>query len=129
MKRCFLIHLLAIVVISFIVVVGCSKDDNSNPASANNHPPVIRSVTANPNPADHDISGNFFITTLSCVATDPDGDSLSYHWTCAFGGFYDRIVIGQTVECHCRTVGDYWVSVTVNDGKEIDVDSVKVFVI
>lgn len=131
MKESSFIRFLALVVISGMVAVGCAKDeDNGNPASANNHTPVIRSVTANPNVIS---AGSFSSSWLSCVATDPDGDSLSYHWSCAFGHFIQQGLgvdpnIGQVVEWGDASAGDYWINVTVNDGKDIDVDSVKVTV-
>jgi hypothetical protein len=105
---------------------GCSNDDNGSPASANNHGPVIRSVTANPNPVDRAVYGGP-ATMLSCVATDSDDDSLSYHWAAPSGVFPDG-VIGQAVEWYSNTAGDFWVNVTVNDGKDIDVDSIMVTV-
>ena len=47
-----------------------------------NHPPIISSLTANPSSVDINQT-----TTITCIASDPDGDPLTYHWTKNAGSF------------------------------------------
>jgi hypothetical protein len=75
-----------------------------------NQRPVITSVTAEP---EKIIPGE--TSTITCVATDADGDTLSYAWS-ATGGTVSgegRIVTWQAPEFD----GEFVVSVTVDDGK------------
>ena len=69
-KSCALIMMIVIVMIA---AVGCGDDDkNVNP---DNNPPVIVSVTANPDTIFANQS-----TTVAVVANDPDGDDLHCSW-------------------------------------------------
>lgn len=104
--------------------LGCSEDNSStSPSSGDNNPPVIRSVTATPTSVRAQQSSS----TLSCVATDLDGDSLSYRWNCDSAYLSDNYTgTEETVRMGYFAEGDNWVRVTVSDGREIDVDSVKV---
>ena len=78
-----------------------------------NNPPQIVSVSADPvNLAPGEIS------TLTCVASDPDGDTLTYSWR--YSGPCEAAILetGSTVDWTVAgALGTYTVTVTVNDGK------------
>lgn len=87
-----------------------------------NHEPVITSLAAIPRKIDLGARSN-----LSCVANDPDGDSLSYFWQTVSGSIQDS---GSTAVWTAPTVpGNYWVSCEVQDGRGgIDKDSIAIMV-
>jgi hypothetical protein len=78
-----------------------------------NNAPQITSLSADPAMVDPEAD-----TTITCVATDADGDTLTYAWSYsgpAVGGISGT---GSTVEWTVpETEGTYTVSVTVSDGK------------
>jgi hypothetical protein len=108
--------------------MGCS-DDSGSPTSGGNNPPVIRSVTATPNmvearSADWEDAEH---SSLTCVATDQDGDSLTYFWYCPTASILEGYNnTEQITRMYNFDQGENWIRVTVSDGMEIDVDSVKV---
>lgn len=87
-----------------------------------NHPPVIESVTASPNPVEPGAQ-----TTISCTATDADGDALTYEWESVDEDttYTDPSFIWQAPE----TEGDYPFYLTVSDGQEEDYDSSLVVIV
>jgi len=118
----FSLSLFALLFTSLMLVSGCSKDD-SNPAAPQNNAPVIQSVTANPNSVNINQT-----TTLSCTATDPDNNSLTYTWSSANGGFPGG-TNGTNVQWQApATAGNYIVTVTVSDGDLTDLGTVTVVV-
>ncbi len=95
-----------------IILISCSED---NTTESTNSAPSIQSVSATP-PA---ISMNE-TTTVSCVATDTDGDNLSYIWS-ANGGTFPSGATSLSVTWKApMTNGNYEVEVTVSDGKDTD---------
>ena len=75
-----------------------------------NIPPTITSVTPNPESLMPGESG-----TVGCIASDADGDTLTYEWTATGGTFSGT---GNSVTWTApATEGVYTVSVTVSDGK------------
>lgn len=81
-----------------------------------NYPPEILGVTASPNPVE---PGNQ--TTITCTATDVDGDALTYEWESVDE---DTTYTGQSfIWTAPDTEGDYRFYVTVSDGQEEDYDS------
>ena len=55
------------------------------------------------------------VSTIECVASDPDGDELSYLWSATQGSISGQ---GSTVTWTApNTCGDYTVAVTVEDGR------------
>ena len=77
--------------------------------SANN-PPQITSLDATPPSVG--VGGS---STIACVATDPDNDTLTYDWTATKGSFSGS---GDTVTWMApNEEGTYTVRVTVSDGK------------
>jgi len=114
----------SILLISVIALaLGCSKgSDNTSPTEAQNHAPVIQSLDASPNELPHSKW-----TTVTCVATDPDRDSLTYTW-----GAHEGELSGSGTDVEWRAPeeqGSYWVRVTVNDGVAISSDSVRIAVL
>jgi len=76
-----------------------------------NNPPQVSEIKI---PA-----GDIFISSVidvEAVASDPDGDSLSYAWTCDEGTFADEDA-KDTQWTAPDMAGDYTVTVTVTDGK------------
>lgn len=72
-------------------------------------PPVIASLTATP--------GTINIrqaSTLTCVASDPDGDELSYAW---HGAGVFQMPVGPQTQWSIAAAGDYTLSCTVDDGR------------
>jgi hypothetical protein len=59
--------------LAMAICLNCEKDDNV--IDPGNQPPVITSLTADP---DTFYMGNS--TTVTVIANDPDGDSLNYDW-------------------------------------------------
>jgi hypothetical protein len=96
--------------------MGCT--DNSNSIGNSNNPPKIRSITANPSKVT-----TSQWTTLTCVATDLDSDSLTYIWTSAHGVFSNSI--GSTVRWQAPDLpGIYSCKVLVSDKIDITKDSI-----
>ncbi|MBT7616942.1 MAG: hypothetical protein HN590_06630, partial [Calditrichaeota bacterium] len=68
-----------------IVIIGCGDDGDSPAAPDENNAPVMEGVTAE---NDTVFSGDR--TTLTCTASDEDGDDLTYLWTAPAGTFPDQ---------------------------------------
>ncbi|MGB2869214.1 MAG: LamG-like jellyroll fold domain-containing protein [Bacteroidota bacterium] len=83
-----------------------------------NHPPVIRKIHAEPGKTGLGLS-----SSLSCVADDPDSNTLSYDWSAASG-----IIIGSGATVSWTSpmnAGNYYVVCRVADGHGLSVvDSV-----
>ena len=125
-------YLITIIIVLSISMIGCESSDDDSPTGVNgNSAPVIQSVTANPNTIVK--GGGYAYTTLTCVATDADGDSLNYSWTSSVGRFLDGVTIGQSVKWYTygsnTDVGNYFISVIASDGKAVARDSVSVQIV
>jgi hypothetical protein len=84
-----------------------------------NRPPVIRGLIANPTEVVYGGS-----STLTCTATDDDNDNLTYTWTPHSGTIQGS---GSSVQWEAPNVtGVFWISVSVTDGFDSDIDSVQV---
>ena len=103
---------LVLIVIVMITTSACCK--------AENEPPAITSLTASPASVGPGES-----STIVCVASDPDDDTLTYSWT-ATGGTISGV--GSTVTWIAPSVaGTFTISVTVDDGEgETDTGTVAV---
>lgn len=76
-----------------------------------NHPPVISSLTASPAALQFAST-----TTLTVVASDPDGDTLQYKWSDANAGTISGV--GNKVSWTSPSKnGNFPITVTVSDGK------------
>lgn len=102
MKRSRWTALVKLFLIAMIVVtagVACGKA---------NQDPTITSLSADPATV---VAGG--TSTITCVASDPDGDTLSYTWTCSGG---DISGTGATVTfLSLNVAGNYTISVVVSD--------------
>lgn len=87
-----------------------------------NHDPVITGMEAAPRKIDLGLS-----SSLTCWASDEDGDSLSYLWESNFGTIVDS---GSTAVWTAPNVeGNYYIRCTVNDSRNgIYTDSIGVVV-
>jgi hypothetical protein len=76
-----------------------------------NHPPVISSLKADPSSLQFSSSA-----TLTCIASDPDGDPLQYKWEAKDGALSGT---GNAVSwvSPAAKAADYSIFVTVSDGK------------
>ena len=87
-------------IIAVVVVLSMAGGGNA---------PVITSVT--PDPATVGLGGT---SNISCVATDPDGDTLSYAWDAQSGTITGS---GDTITWQAPgAAGTYAINVTVDDG-------------
>ncbi len=81
-----------------------------------NQPPVILSVTASPNPVEPGAN-----STISCTASDADGDQLSFEW---YSVVEDTTYTSQTFLWEAPAIeGNYSFYLTVSDGQDEDYDS------
>ena len=90
-----------------LLLIGCSDDDPGNGSSQ--HRPVIQRLVASPPTVPR---GGF--CQFSALASDPDGDSLSYAWTVEAGTLDDDdlVRVGWTAP---SVAGVYEVRVVVSD--------------
>jgi len=92
---------LIILVVAALLIGGCT------PA---NQPPLISSLT--PGKGQVSLSDNCQVT---CVASDPDGDQLSYSWSADGGSISgEEPVVTWTAPA---APGDYTIAVKVTDGR------------
>lgn len=90
---------------------GTDTDSVSIEVAVGNNPPNITSVT----PGDVSVSPGGS-TTVTCTATDPDGDPLTYTWSAPDGGAISGT--GSSVTWQAPAAEDtYGIEVTVSDGK------------
>ena len=77
-----------------------------------NHPPAISDLSADP--ASVDINQT---TTITCTASDPDGDTLTYYWT-KTGGTFEGSTTSSSITWRApSTEGNYTVECEVSDGE------------
>ncbi len=103
MNRGVLITLLLAVILCAMPFASCKK-------IGPNHPPVIVSISG---PDSVGVNNSL---TITCIATDPDGDQLDYTWTCTNGRLSSSV--GQSVTWDAPSAsGTAIVSATVRDGR------------
>ncbi|MCK4856493.1 MAG: hypothetical protein KAT58_00830 [candidate division Zixibacteria bacterium] len=110
-----------------VISFSCSQDDNGT--NSQNHPPVITSLTADP---DTFYAEQF--TTITVIASDPDGDDLNYNWEAHGSGFMSIPSEPSTlVLTNCCTVTEPITAVVlsiVDDGQGGEAhDSVQVWIL
>jgi len=104
-----------IIFLAFITIIfnGCAKEDNALP--------VIHIFQANPNTIEVGEE-----TTITVLATDEDGDALTYIYQPSAGTINGT---GATVKWTAPDVpGKYSIKVNVSDGKEFSISSLDVTV-
>lgn len=108
MRRLFL----SLFLLFIVLIMSCQEDV---PTESVNNGPEIKSILSSP----ASVKVNETVI-LSCVATDADGDDLSYTWSAAEGNFIDG-TFGQSVSWKSPSEeGSFVIQVIVNDGREID---------
>jgi hypothetical protein len=118
---------IAVILVIVLTFLGCQNDDKGSPTQSINHAPFIHSVTASPITVDHTLyPSDYNLSTLSCVATDQDNDSLMYTWSCDGGSFIEGVQFGSTTQIFFTQPGTFYTKVFVSDGLEIAIDSVQV---
>jgi hypothetical protein len=101
---------LAILLLLLTVWGACAPQSNSPATGGENHPPLIESLSASPS-----VIGQAQTTVIECVASDPDGDALSYQWSAEQGHISGQ---GPSVTWTSPDAcADYIVTVTVTDSK------------
>jgi hypothetical protein len=95
----------SIVIICVLVMLtsGCGSDEP-------NRAPSISNVTANDNSIEINTAA-----TITCTASDPDGDNLTYNWE-ADGGSFTQTGANATWTAP-EIPGEYTISVSVTDGQ------------
>lgn len=101
-------RLIKYAIISILLLsIGCEDATNSIP--------VINEIIYSPSTPK---AGAFSATiTLNAVATDGDGDDLTYNWSSSSGSF-DESGIGNPINWYVGEVGEYAIKCIVSDGKE-----------
>ena len=64
--------------------ISCSEDNGNGNGADGNRPPVINSLSANPDSVSVDLDSS---STLTVTASDPEGDLVSFYWTASAGSF------------------------------------------
>ena len=109
------VFILLLVVV--VILSGCGGT-----APPINHHPVISGITVDPYSVDINQSA-----VITCIATDPDGDTLTYIWTNTGGTITGS---GSTVTWTApATAGTYTITCTVSDGELIDIQSIPIVVL
>jgi len=94
------------ILVIFLIISGC----------VHNYEPVIKSITAEPNPVN---PGG--IVNLICYASDDDEssrlkeESLGYSWSAAYGEIISENEDNKATWTAPSLLGDYSISCTVND--------------
>ncbi len=123
MKIISFIILLCLVNLSCEKCTECPDLDKST-----NHTPVISEILFDPSPPLTIHSNGTAFAGLTAVATDEDGDSLSYYWSASVGGFPWSSVIDNPTDWQTEDAGTHTIKVIVSDGKSLDSMSVNVVV-
>ena len=126
MRSSSMIHIAALIFLMSVTWLSCSEDKKV--VDSNNHTPVIQSITADP---DTFYAG--YYTTVTVIATDPDGDILQYQWDARrldlIGGQGSTIML-EACTCNFSEPSDVNVIATVRDGRGGEaMDSVTVHVL
>ena len=101
---------LFLLLVTSIILFNCADDQPTEPK---NNAPQIKSITASP--ASIKVNET---TSLTCVATDADGNDLTITWSCENGTFPNG-ASGASVNWKAPSEnGTYNIAVTVSDGKE-----------
>jgi hypothetical protein len=108
-KVCF-IALALVLMVTPLVACGGEETPTTPPEATGNQPPAIASLTAE----EATVTPNAE-TRVTCDASDPDEDKLTYTWTATGGDFtaYGKFITWKAP----GFTGEFTVSVTVDDGQ------------
>lgn len=113
-KACFAALAMLLIVTPLLACGGAEapppSEPEPTPTPSGNQPPVITSLTP-----EATILLPEAVTKITCVASDPDGDTLTYTWT-ASGGTISSIENIANWRAPDFT-GEFVISVTVDDGE------------
>ncbi len=116
MKKIFLLILLT----TLAVIFSCSEE---TPTEPENRTPKITSITASPTSIKVNET-----TSLTCVATDADGDVLTITWATSEGSF-PRGNNGSSITWKAPNIdGTYSIKVTVADAKKTIEEEINIVV-
>jgi len=90
-------------------ILGCVTE--SLPPYVENAPPVINGLSYAPN----DSAGIRDTVAVTCLASDPNGDSMSFRWHCVEGRFIDTINAIQYAgrrRTHSESISPGWKCMT-----------------
>jgi hypothetical protein len=107
--------ILALFLVTLVIFSGCG-----GPAPPINHSPTIITLTAEP-PSPIEVNQS---TVITCLATDQDGDTLTYGWAKTGGtisGSGSAIIWTAPA-----TPGTYIITCTVSDGELIDIQAISI---
>jgi hypothetical protein len=104
------------VLLAFAVIASLSSCEKE----PENQPPVIQSISANPNSSSSNRIPGGTVVQLTVVATDPDKDPLTYTWSASEGQFNtdaDKATVSWMAP-HNSADKNYDITVTVSDGQK-----------
>jgi hypothetical protein len=107
MKKMQFLRLILCIGIAVAVISSCKKE---NP----NKKPIISSIIHSP---DNVYLGD--TCTIIVYASDPDGDNLTYNWSCPTGEIYSGNGTNTIDWITPNTAGTYVITVDVSDGKDV----------
>jgi len=110
--------LLILIVLTSVLNLAC----NNNPTeSSGNNQPEIREILVSPLPVKVDEWAD-----ITAVATDKDGDNLTYFWSSSEGEFFiGKTAINPTL-WKVLNAGTHTITCTVSDGKDTASKSISV---
>ena len=109
-----------IILLGFVFLGWGCRDKTSEPS---NNPPVINSLTANPQNIDWGGTSQLIVD-----AYDPEGEPLNYAWTCS-GGTFSMPTDNDTVTWQApMSTADCDITVEVDDGENISRRSITLHV-
>ena len=108
--------------ISFILLFGFNLACNDNPTDGSgNNQPEISEILVSPIPVKVDDW-----TYFTAVATDKDGDKLTYFWSSSEGEFFPGDTASNPTPWKVLNAGNHTVTCTVSDGKDTASKSISV---
>jgi len=105
-----------------ILLFGLDLACTDNPADGSgNNQPEIREILVSPIPVKVDDW-----TDVTAVATDKDGDKLTYFWSSSEGEFFPGETASNPTMWKVMNAGNHTITCTVSDGKDTANKSISV---
>ena len=118
------VYFLFALILCAFALSSCNQDDDIiKPPTGDptNQTPKITSMSSNTTWVEPDK-----VATLYCDAYDPDGDTLSYLWSCVYGSIESDDTLSWVYWKGPTTVGNYVISVKVSDGEDYDSSGISI---